>query len=176
VGAHIIGIRIEAVSYLPGAAMGIAAATLAGQYLGANDPQTARKAVGYCWAFGATLMCICGTLFMTIPDLLIGLVTDQPEFLATSPCLLFHAGWSQLGFATYLVLSYAIRGAGDTRSALAMSFTSTYLVRLPLVYLLAVVFEAGLVGVWIACSVELVLRGALFLARFLHGGWTRVNV
>lgn len=176
VGAHIIGIRIEAVSFLPGAAMGIAAATLAGQYLGANDPRTARKAVCYCWFFGASLMTVFGVLFMVIPEILIGLVTDQPEFLATSPGLLFHAGWSQLGFGTYIVLSYAIRGAGDTRSALAMSFSSTYLVRLPLTYVLAVVFEMGLVGVWIACSAELILRGALFLARFLHGGWTRVKV
>ena len=43
-GAHIVAIRIEALSFLPGMAFGVAAATLAGQYLGAGSEALARGA------------------------------------------------------------------------------------------------------------------------------------
>jgi Na+-driven multidrug efflux pump len=48
VGAHSITVQWEAFSYLPGYAIGIAAAALAGQYLGAGNPAEARRAIRVC--------------------------------------------------------------------------------------------------------------------------------
>ena len=47
-GVHIVAVQWEAFSFLPGFAIGTAAGTLAGQYLGANDPKQARRAVWLC--------------------------------------------------------------------------------------------------------------------------------
>jgi putative MATE family efflux protein len=176
IGAHIVTVRIEAMSYMPGFAMGLAAATLTGQYLGAGDPRTARRAVWWCWAYGAGLMTVLGLLFFLIPDVFVRIVTDKPEFLAASPPLLRIVGPAQTGFACCLVFSMALRGAGDTRTAMLLTFGSTFLVRVPLVWLLAMHLGYGLVGVWIALSFELVFRGLLFLGAFVHGHWARVRV
>jgi putative MATE family efflux protein len=176
IGAHIVAVRIEAMSYMPGFAMGLAAATLTGQYLGARDPRTARRAVWWCWAYGAGLMTVLGLLFFLIPDVLVRIVTDQPEFLAASPPLLRIVGPAQIGFACCLVFSMALRGAGDTRTAMLLTFGSTFLVRVPLVWLLGVRLGYGLAGVWIALSAELIFRGLLFLGAFVHGHWTRARV
>lgn len=175
-GSHIVAIRIEAFSFLLGFAFQVAAATATGQYLGANDPAAARRAGWIALAFGAAVMGVFGVAFMTIPDLLARVFTDKEPFLSVAPRLIFHAGWAQIGFAAYLVLAGVLRGAGDTRTTMAMVFASTLLVRVPLVWFIGIHLEGGLVGVWIALAAELVVRGALFLARFLHGGWTRVKV
>jgi Na+-driven multidrug efflux pump len=72
-----------------------------------------------------------------------------------------------------------------------LTWISTYLIRLPLVYALSGVDlplpgggvfenpfreEPSLTGVWIGMSIELVFRAALFGGRFIHGGWARVSV
>jgi putative MATE family efflux protein len=175
-GAHVIAIRIEALSFMPGFAMGLAAATLAGQYLGVNDPRTARRAVWWCYLYGGGIMAFLGLLFFLVPDWFVGLVTDKREFLEACPPLLSVVGLAQPGFAACLVFSQAMRGAGDTRTALVLTYASTFLVRLPLVWLLGVHYGYGLWGVWVALSVELIFRGLLFLFAFLRGRWANVSV
>jgi len=176
IGAHLVVIRIEALSYMPGFALGIAAATLTGQYLGAGDARTARRAAWWCWAYGAGMMVLAGIFFAVFAEGLVGIVTDKQIFLETSPPLLRLAGCVQGGFATAIVFSAVLRGAGDTLTAMALTYGSTFLVRLPLVYLLSVKLDLGLKGIWYGLCFELVFRGLLFLASFLRGGWARAKV
>lgn len=176
IGAHLVAIRIEALSYMPGFALGIAAATLTGQYLGAHDAQTARRAAWWCWAYGAGMMMLTGLIFVVFAEELVGIVTDKQVFLETSPPLLRLAGYVQGGFGTAIVFSAVLRGAGDTLTAMALTYGSTFLVRLPLVYLLGVKLDLGLKGIWYGLCFELLFRGLLFLASFLRGGWARVKV
>jgi putative MATE family efflux protein len=175
-GAHIVAIRIEAISFLPGMAFGVAAATLAGQYLGAGSPAMARRATIYCWAVGAGIMTLTGLSFILFPAAWTRLMTDLPELLELSPQLVRVCGFVQIGFGSYLILSEAMRGAGDTRWPMILSNVSTWLIRLPAVYLFGVVLEGGIVGVWYALCSELLVRGLLFVGRFLHGGWLEVKV
>lgn len=176
VGAHMIAIRLESVSFLPGMALGIAGATLAGQYLGAGRPDRARQAVLLCWALGAGLMSLVGIAFLVIPQWLTSIISDTPLHLEMVPPLLRIAGVIQIFFATYMVLSQALRGAGDTMATMIMSYASTFLVRLPAAYILAISMELGLWGLWLGLCGELVVRGTLFAIRFLRGGWMHVRV
>jgi len=117
-----------------------------------------------------------GLLFILIPRSLVALVTHDAALIDASAPLLFVVGFAQIGFGVAMVLGGALRGAGDTRSAMALTFTSTYLVRLPLVWWVGLHMGWDLKMVWVVMSAELTLRGVLFLARFLHGGWMRVEV
>ena len=61
--AHMLAVRIEAIAYLPGTAFQVAAGTMAGQYLGAEDHDRAIRGVrAACWA-GLALMGMAGLLF-----------------------------------------------------------------------------------------------------------------
>ncbi len=175
-GAHMVAIRLEAISYMPGFALGAAAGTLAGQYLGLGDPARAKRAVVYCWIFGAALMGFMGIWFFFTPEVLVRIVTDQAELLELAPPLLMICAPIQIFFGTAMVLSNALRGAGDTRTTMLLTFSSTYLVRVPAAYLLAVHLGWGVNGIWFALSGELVIRGCLYAWRFLQGGWTKVKV
>ena len=51
-GAHGMVVQIESISFMPGFALGMAASTLAGQYLGAQSKLGAAHAVRVCWLHG----------------------------------------------------------------------------------------------------------------------------
>lgn len=204
-GSHIWGIRIEAFSFLPGFAMGMAAATLAGQYLGAGSPARARTAVIRCACIGAGVMGLMGLGFIAFPSQIIGLFTAQPAHLELVPRLLVICGIVQLPFGVALVVRSALHGAGDVKFVMFLTWFATYGIRLPLAYAISgvdvygwrtdaatgelvqrVIFEnpfphiegvsGTLGGLWIALCAEISLRGVLFAARFLHGGWVKARV
>ena len=175
-GAHVIAIRWESFSFLPGFAMGIAAGALAGQFLGAGSPRLARKAIIACTAVGAIIMGLLGVVFMAFGEPLTTLISDEPIHVQEAPPLLFICGMVQVFFAITLVTRQGLRGVGDTRWTFVITTLSSYGVRLPLAWLLGMHFEMGLTGVWIGLCGEIVLRSILFTGRFLHGGWTRIAV
>jgi len=193
-GAHIWGIRIEAFSFLPGFAMGMAAATLAGQYLGAGRADLAAKAVGRCLLVAGTIMTLLGVAFITAGEEIIGTFSTQPSHLQMVPPILAICGVVQLPFAIVMVTRSALRGVGDVRVTLVITLFTTYCVRLPMAYALSGVDipipewagngvienpfrdEASLTGLWLGLCGELVVRGVIFGARFLQGGWRTKKV
>ncbi len=176
VGAHTIAIRLEAISFMPGFALGTAAATLAGQYLGLGDPHRARKAVSMCWGAGVVLMSCVGVVLFFFPEYLVRMISDAPEHLSMSPRLLMICAVIQPLFACYMILGHAMRGAGDTLTTMLLSFTSLILVRVGGAYVVVFVFDGGLVAIWFALCADLALKGILFTGRFLQGGWAKVEV
>lgn len=189
-GSHIIAIRIEAFSFLPGFAMGMAAGTLTGQYLGAGNIVKARRSILLCALLAAGIMGLFGAAFLTISPTIVGWFSQQETHLATTPRLIFIAGFIQIPFGVGLVMRNALRGAGDTKAVMAITWFTTFLVRLPLAWFFSGVEiplwggmhipnpgpEWGLWGLWIGLCSELVIRCALFTARFLQGGWQQAKV
>jgi putative MATE family efflux protein len=194
VGAHNLAIRIEAFSFQPGFAMGIAAAALAGQYLGAGSVFAARRAVLTCTAIASAMMGLMGVAFILEGQQIVGLLSGQPTHLHVVPKLLFITGLSQIPFAVSLVFRQAMRGAGDVKSVMWLTWLTTYGVRLPMAYIFSGVniplphsfgggvlknpfgFEPSLAGLWIGLCSEIVIRALAFTARFLHGGWAHKRV
>lgn len=194
-GSHIVAIRIESFSFLPGFAMGVAAATLAGQYLGAGSAATARRAVLRCAWITAAIMGVVGLGFILVPRTITGWVTSQPSHLEITPRLLMIAGFVQIPFGIGIVFRSALRGAGDVRWVMWLTWISTYGVRIPLAFVLSgadvwvrrgdqfaevlrnpVGLEPSLAMLWVALCIEIVVRGVLFTARFLNDGWTKARV
>jgi Na+-driven multidrug efflux pump len=190
-GSHIVAIRIEAFSFLPGFAISLAAATLAGQYLGAGSPALARRAVLTCTVLAAAIMGLLGIAMISWPEQIVGLFTSQPTHLEITPKLLYITGWVQVPFAISIVLRSALRGAGDVRAAMWLTWITTYGVRLPLAFIISGAdlhlpggwtihnpfpFHLGLPGLWIGLCIEIVIRAAIFAWRFAGGAWSRARV
>jgi putative MATE family efflux protein len=196
-GSHIIAIRLEALSFQQGFAMGVAAAALAGQYLGAGSAKHAARAITICAVIAAVFMGAMGLVFCLAPAMLVGFMSEQPEHLELVPRLLFITGLVQIPFAVGIVLRSGMRGAGDVKAVMWLTWISTYAVRLPLAYAFSGVdiplpawlvgregsvlenpfpIDAGLPGLWAALCLEIVIRGALFTWRYRHGGWKHARV
>jgi putative MATE family efflux protein len=188
--AHGLGLQIEAMSYLPGSAFGVAAATLAGQSLGAADPRRAVRSV-LASAFCAVLI-MSGAglvLFFAGEELATLFVGERNELAILTGRLLKIVAFSCPSLAILIVFLGALRGSGDTAWPLAMTLVGLFGVRLPLACLLAwdhvplFFLEAnlpaaglGVAGAWMAMVTDVILRSVLAAGRFFQGGWRKVVV
>ena len=175
-GSHVIAVQWEAFSFMPGFAIGQAAGALAAQYLGAGNARMARKAVITCTAIGAAVMGILGIVIMIWGRELTMIVSSHEVHLYYVPKLLIICGATQVFFAIAMVMRQALNGMGDTKWTFVITSISSYAVRLPLVFLLGIVLDGGLIGVWYGLCGEFVVRASLFSGRFFHGGWQRIRV
>ncbi|MFW5652808.1 MAG: MATE family efflux transporter [Planctomycetota bacterium] len=176
-GAHIVAIQWESVSFMPGFALGIAAGSIAGQFLGAGNPQMARRAILACAATAMTFMTLAGVVFIFAGEWLTRIITeDDEQILEIAPDLLMICGFVQTFFALGLVLRQALRSLGDTRTTLVLTLCATYGIRVPLTWLFGYFMGFGIHGLWIGACTELALTGLIFLARFLQGKWMHLKV
>jgi putative MATE family efflux protein len=175
-GAHMVTVRWESFSFLPGFAMGTAAGALAGQYMGAGSVTLARRAIWACLWVGMGIMGVLGIVFMLAGEPLARLMSRDPVVLAEVPKALFICGIVQVFFAMALVIRQGLKGCGDAKGTLRITLFSTILVRVPLAYVCGVTLGWGLAGIWVGLCVELGVRGLLFLARFMGNRWERVTV
>jgi putative MATE family efflux protein len=188
--AHGLGVQIEALSYLPGSAFQVAAATLAGQSLGAADARRAVRGVLLCVASAATIMTVAGLVLFfageSVAELFIGQSSDVSKLVGQ---LLRIVALSCPPLAVLMVLSGALRGSGDTAWPLAITLVGLVGVRIPGACLLAwdavplplvdaslPGFGLGVAGAWWAMVADVTLRSVLAAWRFAHGGWKGVRV
>ncbi|MHC4381273.1 MAG: MATE family efflux transporter [Planctomycetota bacterium] len=175
-GAHLIAVRWESFSFLPGFAIGTAAGALAGQYLGAGSPAMARRAIRACIGLGCVVMGAMGLGFVLGADALTRVISSEPIHLEQAPALLVIGGSVQVFFAISMVIRQGLRGVGDTRWSFIITTGASFGIRLPAAWVLGVWAGLGLKGVWLGLCGEIVLRAGFFAWRFLHGGWQRVRV
>jgi Na+-driven multidrug efflux pump len=188
--AHGLGLQIEALSYLPGSAFSVAAATLAGQSLGARDHRRAVRGVSACTAAAVAIMSAAGLVLYfggeTIGTFFLGQRTETVTLVGQ---LLKVVSISCPFLAVLSVLVGALRGSGDTRFTLVITLLGLVGIRIPGACLLAwdelslplvgIVLPAaglGVLGAWWAMVTDVVVRSLLVTARFVHGGWQKVQV
>ncbi|NQU24094.1 MAG: MATE family efflux transporter [Candidatus Nealsonbacteria bacterium] len=188
--AHGVAICIESMAFLPGAAFQVAAMTLAGQYLGAKNYRKAGRSVLMALAVGGGIMMLVGVAIYIGADPAARVVSGgHREVAALAAPLLRTVALAMPALALTMILSGALRGAGDTRWVLGISLIGLLGVRIPLAYWLAldqIVFlptghtipgwDLGVLGAWYAMVVDLSVRAALVLYRFSHGGWKKTEV
>lgn len=174
--AHIITVRIEAISYMTGMAVATAAATVVGQSLGMRRPQRAVRAAHVSYLIGGGLMSCAGVCFILFRRSLAHFLTNDPAVMdLTAKCLLITA-FAQPGFAGSLVYAGALRGAGDTFIVMIVNLASVVGIRLVGVIVVTHVLGYGLPAVWVVLAAELSMRGLFVFTRFRHGGWKHLEV
>ena len=154
-----------------------AASAVAGQNLGAGFPERTRKAARTSAVFGLLLAASLGSLFLLIPDKLLGVFgLNEPIVLQLGGELLSYLSVSALFVTVALNYTGALQGAGDTRSPLVITLISQLVV--PIGYLTVTEMTRGLqsADVWSAILVGHILRCVLSVARFEQGRWIHIKV
>jgi putative MATE family efflux protein len=174
--AHVTGVRIESLTYLPAYAWASAAATMVGQSLGARDENRAVRS-GHIAAVQAGVQAgLLSLVYFFFAPQLYGFFSAEPQVVAVGVPAFRLLAFFQIPLAAEIVFKNALRGAGDTRYPLVFTLIGMFAVRMPLGYLAGHVLNGGLVGAWIGMCGDLLLRSILSTARFLQGGWKRVRV
>ncbi|MBY0586458.1 MATE family efflux transporter [bacterium] len=177
--AHGVAIRCESMSWLWGESFSIAAATLVGQSLGAGRPLLARR---YGWGallLSTVVLCGMGLLFLLIADQFVMIFAraeaSAVRIEAASVLRIIALGMPALSAS--IVLTGALRGAGDVTVPFLYNSVGMLAFRIPLAYALTGgIWSLGLWGAWLAMVADLYARGLFSLARFLADGWLKRRV
>ncbi len=174
--AHRITLTAESISFNVGFGFALAATTLVGQYLGAERPDLAEKSGFSSVKMGAAFMATVGIFFFFWPQIFLRIFTNDPQILDNAVWCLRIVALSQPFLAGVMGFAGGLRGAGDTRRVLLVTMIGIWGVRLSLAYLFAIVLGYGLIGAWVAMTIDLIIRGSLLFFRFKSGHWKYIKV
>ena len=169
----------ELFSFITWTSVGLmgAAATVAGQNLGAGHPERSIQGVHKAAAIGLGLAATIGVLFLTIPRALLGLfgMTD-PAVVAVGVQLLGFLSVSGLFVTVALTYTGGLQGTGDTRSPLFISIASQIVVPLGLCTYWQATRGLHAADIWTAILCGHITRCALSVLRFRQGKWRTIRV
>jgi putative MATE family efflux protein len=169
----------ELFSFITWTSVGLmgAAATVAGQNLGARHPERAVHGVHVAAGLGVGLAAAIGVLFLTIPRALLGLfgMTD-PGVVGLGVQLLGFLSVSGLFVTVALTYTGGLQGTGDTRSPLYISIASQIVVPLGLCAVLQAMRDLRPADIWTAILLGHMTRCALSVLRFREGQWRNIRV
>jgi putative MATE family efflux protein len=169
-------VSVEAVCFLSAEGFGVAAAALVAQKLGARRPDEATRVAAIATRMAIGLLSACGLAFALAPRLLMLAFSSDPAIVAMGARALWVTALAQPFMAYAMVLRMSLRGAGATKTVLAVTLVGTFLVRLPVSYWAAVSMGWGLVGVWLGSTLDWVVEGGMLLVVFRRGAWRRARV
>ena len=156
-----------------------AAATIAGQNLGAGNADRAAEAVRVAARIGVGVAAFIGVLFLVVPHYLLAvfdITPENPEVLAIATSLLAYLSVS--GFFITVALSYTggLQGTGDTRSPLYISIVSQVVIPLGICTIYQATRGLQASDIWMAIVVGHFTRATLSYMRFRQQKWRNIAV
>ena len=154
-----------------------AAATIAGQNLGAGNPERAIEGVRVASRIGLGVAAVVGAMFVLIPTYLLAVfgMTD-PVVISIGQNLLQFLSVSGLFITVALSYTGGLQGTGDTRSPLYISIVSQVFVPLGLCSAFEIFGTLGPSDIWLAILVGHFTRASLSITRFRQQKWRNIAV
>ncbi|HEX8209243.1 MAG TPA: MATE family efflux transporter [Longimicrobium sp.] len=154
-----------------------AAAAVAGQNLGAGQPDRAADAVRVTAAIGLGGAACVGVLFLAAPRVLLALFgMDEPAAVELGVQLLRVLGVSGMFVAVALTYTGGLQGTGDTRGPLYISVASQVVLPLGICFVVRRTATLDPIDVWLAILAGHVARCTLSVLRFKQGRWRAIAV
>ena len=169
--AWVVVRRIFGVALIPSTGLSRATPAMVGQNLGATQPERAARSVSLI-ARAATLVggCILGLLALFAPQVM-ALFSRDAETISIGVHVIQMLSLGYLALTLNFVLDAAQAGAGDTLSPTIINLISSWLIQVPLAYLLSRSVGLKADGIWLALVLGWILQAALMLLRFRQGRW-----
>lgn len=154
-----------------------AASAIAGQNLGARQPERARDAVNIAARFAFLGAAFLGIFFFFFPYQLLGFfgMNDSAALLIGAQLLRIL---SVSGILVSVALTYTggLQGSGDTKSPLYISIVSQVVIPLGICFVLKYTVGLQPLYIWLAILAGHFTRCALSFVRFRQGKWRNIEV
>ena len=88
--------------------------------------------------------------------------------------ILYHAACVVTIWPLSFTLPNTLRAAADVKVTMVLSIISMWVFRFGFSYLLTMVFHMGIFGVWVAMTIDWLVRGIFFVCRYKSGRWQKI--
>ncbi|MFA7256731.1 MAG: MATE family efflux transporter [Kiritimatiellales bacterium] len=175
-----IALSVNMISFMPSVGIGQAAGTLVGQHMGRRDFDGARQ-VGWRAVHIGWIYTVCAALtFVLMPEVYIRLfargdVSFDEIFTLTRTLLIFASCWGLMD-STNLILSGALRGAGDTHFVMWYETSMAWLFFAAGELLIVLVLKLGVIVAWAWALIYISLLAIGMIARFRTKRWQLIEL
>ncbi len=176
IAGYTIAIRLIVFFILPAWGLSNAAATLVGQNLGAKQPGRAETSVWKVAKYNAIFMAFVSVLFLIGAEFFVRMINNETEVVKIGVTALRVVSLGYIFYGIGMVMMNAFNGAGDSRTPTIVNFFGFWLFQIPLAYLLAVVWDLGPMGVFIAIVTAETAITVATVILFRRGKWKMVKI
>ena len=173
--ANAVGNNIANFAILPGMSFGFALLTVCAQCVGAGDFEQVKyytkhmMRVEYLCLIASNLIVI-----LVLPFILSVYNLSDEAAQYANDIILYHAACVVTIWPLSFTLPNTLRAAADVKVTMVLSIISMWVFRFGFSYLLTMVFHMGIFGVWVAMTIDWLVRGIFFVCRYRSGRWQKI--
>ena len=173
--ANAVGNNIANFAILPGMSFGFALLTVCAQCVGAGDFEQVKyytkhmMRVEYLCLIASNLIVILALPFI----LSVYNLSDEAARYAND-IILYHAACVVTIWPLSFTLPNTLRAAADVKVTMVLSIISMWVFRFGFSYLLTMEFHMGIFGVWVAMTIDWLVRGIFFVCRYKSRRWQKI--
>jgi Na+-driven multidrug efflux pump len=158
-------------------AFGTSTATLVSQSLGEGEGDRAAR---FGWSSVRLGLCIFGIVGLLegvlLPRQLLSVFTSSPAVMDAALTPLRMMGLATPVIAVGMILSQALFGAGNTFFVMVVELILHFTCLVPLAWTLGISLDKGLIGIWSAAIVYIVLLASTMTWKFARGDWKAIRI
>ena len=169
--AHTIANTVESAFYVPGYGMQMAAATLAGNALGAGEHKKINHLAGMLLTLEVVMMVVSGGLLFLFAPNMMGLFSADAAVIALGAVVLRMVAVSEPFYGVSIILEGMMQGMGQTMLPFVIGVTGMWGVRIVGTFLCTQIFGMGLISAWACMIAHNLLIFVLLTACYRTGRW-----
>lgn len=166
--SHQIAMNLSSLTFMISSGLASATTIRVSHQIGVKDFKSMRKAGIASTHLSLLFSCACAIVLFFFRVQIASVFSVDPQVLELSSLLIAIVAIYQFGDGFQVVSIGALRGMSDVYAPMVVAIVCYLIVNLSMAYLLAVIFNWGAVGVWIAFMIELYLAAILLGLRFRH--------
>ena len=171
IAAFGVGNRVQSIFNMPAQGISMGVAILVGKKLGEQDSVEAETiAKRGMWIIGVFISLGMGMVFLFGKYIIMFFVNDA-EVVQYGVEMFKYTTISVIFFAVYNVILGAFQGGGMTRPIMVLNIVRLWVIRVPLTYILPLLFGLGTQGIWIGMLTSNVLVALWAMYLFKKGSW-----
>lgn len=177
IAANAVSNIIATFQVLPGMSVGMAVITVCSRCVGAGDYEAARYYTRKILKLVHILIIVFSvTTLVALPDImhLYNLSDDAMTF--TKQIIWYHGICCMLIWPEAFTLPNTLRAASDVKFCMILSIISMWVFRIAFSYIIAVRMGMGVLGVWIAMTIDWAVRAVLFIIRYRGKRWQHKSI
>ncbi len=177
VAAHTVGIRVQAIAFVPGMSISQATGAMVGMALGAGSVAEARQVVRASLVLCTGVMTTLGLLFIAWAGPLVAVFDVAPgtDLFDYSVLWMKMLGYCMPVVGVYISFGGMLSGSGATRTTLRINSWITGVFQIPASWVLGFPLGLGIFGIWVAFPVAFAIKAVWGWWEYRRGAWAKVG-
>lgn len=177
IAANSVAGSIDQIAVVVVNAINLGIVVVVGQCIGANDYEQAKYYIKKLMKISYIVTGIIGSVVILLLPWILNLYSLSSEARnLTFILVIMHNIMATALHPTAFVLPNGLRAAGDVKFSMVVGIVSMILFRLGAAVLFGIIFNLGIIGVWIAMGSDWLCRSVCFVIRFIKGKWRQFKV